>query len=139
MELSPRLYNWFVRPKWFSHICINGFIKSRFDFQNKMVLDFGCGIGTSSSVFSPEYYLGVDCDPKRIHYARRKNPDHRYKVADSCDLPLLQGSIDFILIIAVLHHIPREKLPNYLSEFHRILRPHGTIIVYEPCFWTAFT
>jgi ubiquinone/menaquinone biosynthesis C-methylase UbiE len=135
MELSPKLYNWFVRPKWFSHLLINGVITKQFDFTNKQVLDFGCGIGSCCSIFSPDYYMGVDCDAKRIYYASHNNPQHSFKVMNGHNLPALRNSFDYILIISVLHHIAQKELTGYLKEFHRILKPNGKIIVYEPCFF----
>lgn len=79
MELYPILYHLFVRPKWFPKsytLYINNVIKSKFDFHNKMVLDFGSGIGTSCSMFNPANYLGVDCDSNRIRYVKRLYPEY---------------------------------------------------------------
>jgi len=33
----------------------------------------------------------------------------------------------------VLHHIALEDLAPYLSEFQRILKPYGKVVVLEPC------
>ena len=139
MELSPRLYNWFVRPSWFSSLFINNTLKSEFDFNNKKVLDFGCGIGSSSPIFDPDNYLGIDCDPRRIHYAKNLYSDHNFAVINSHNIPLSRNSIDYILVISVLHHIPREDLLLYLVEFKRVLKPDGKILINEPCFFANYT
>lgn len=135
MELSPILYHCFVRPRWLTKLYIDNIIKSNFDFYNKTVLDFGCGIGSSSSMFTPTNYLGIDPDPKRVDYARHLYPEHRFDVLQEKRLPVVNKSVDYILIIAVLHHIPSEELSDYLQKFHRVLKSYGKILVIEPCFF----
>ncbi|RKD33459.1 class I SAM-dependent methyltransferase [Thermohalobacter berrensis] len=135
MELSPKLYHWFVRPKWFIRL-YNNTLKSLlkdFDFKNKKILDFGCGIGSSSSLFDSNYYLGLDCDSKRINYAKYLYPNYNFSTIKKGKLPLASQSIDYILIIAVLHHISTPEIKDYLLDFHRILKHNGKIIIIEPC------
>ncbi|MCX7921900.1 MAG: class I SAM-dependent methyltransferase [Clostridia bacterium] len=135
MELSPKLYKWFVRPEWFSKVFVRNIIEDRFDFENKAVLDFGCGIGSSSFMFEPNNYIGIDCDSKRIRYAKRQHPEYTFEVSNGYGIPLPEGTIDYILIISVLHHIPKDKLPMYLREFRRVIKPYGRIVVIEPCYY----
>ncbi|MNC44532.1 hypothetical protein D3C75_934430 [compost metagenome] len=40
--------------------------------------------------------------------------------------------MDFVFIIAVLHHISNEQITGYLNEFSRVMKPEGTMIVIEP-------
>lgn len=40
--------------------------------------------------------------------------------------------MDYIFVVAVLHHIPDDQIKAYLSEFERILKPGGEVIVIEP-------
>ncbi|GIM29542.1 hypothetical protein CPJCM30710_22080 [Clostridium polyendosporum] len=135
LKLSPKLYRTFIRPKWFTNLFINNMIKKEFNFTNKSVLDFGCGVGCSCSIFEPIRYLGIDCDMNRIVYARRLNPNYKFEVIRSNDkLPIADNSVDYIIISSVLHHIPTEYIRNYAKEFHRILNPHGSILVIEPVF-----
>lgn len=135
MELSPKLYKWLVRPKWFSNYYINDIIRDEFDFNNRTVLDFGCGIGSCCSLFSPDSYLGVDRNPKRIDYARKHFPCHEFLVSSGHSIPLAESSVDYILVMAVIHHMPKEEVPLYLNEFKRLLKPDGRVIVIEPCFF----
>jgi len=106
-----------------------------FDYRDKMVLDFGCGVGSSSYMFNSDYYMGVDYDSNRIHYAKELFPDYNFKVVKDINLPIADGTIDYILIMAVMHHIPAKDLSKYLQEFNRILAPNGKVIVIEPCFF----
>lgn len=133
MELSPRLYHWFVRPKLFTKLYINNVLQTSFDFKNKNVLDFGCGIGSSCSIFEPSHYLGIDPDWKRVEYAKRLYPNYQFDVITGKQLPINHCLLDYIVIVAVLHHISSEEILNYIQQFKSVLRPFGQILVIEPC------
>src|ERR1700730_10679131 len=135
MELSPQLYHRLVRPKWFTNFYIHNNLRSHFNFTAKTVLDFGSGIGSNCSMFHPTCYIGLDVDQKRIDYAKRIYPTYSFQVLQGDHLPIQDQSIDYILIVAVLHHIPTTEVSNYLIEFQRILKPEGRIIGIEPCFF----
>ncbi|WP_367587173.1 class I SAM-dependent methyltransferase [Paenibacillus polymyxa] len=133
IPFSPRLYHWFVRPKWFTKKYIHDHVHSHFSFDSQTVLDFGCGTGANCSMFNPLYYVGIDPDAQRIDYAKRLYSHHAFQVFNSNNLPFDNESFDYILIIAVLHHISSDEISSYMKEFQRILKPNGTIVVMEPC------
>ena len=133
MRLSPRFYHWFVRPNILNKRYIKGVLDQYFNFTDKNVLDFGSGIGSASSLCSKAHYTGVDPDSRRIAYAQRLNPGYDFEVLEGSNLPLENNSVDYILSLAVLHHIASEDLTPYLSEFQRILKPYGKVVVLEPC------
>ncbi|WP_307545482.1 class I SAM-dependent methyltransferase [Paenibacillus sp. V4I5] len=108
-------------------------MQSHFTFEGQAVLDFGSGTGANCSMFHPLNYLGIDPDAKRIDYAMRIYPRHTFQVLESDNLPVKNESVDYLLIIAVLHHITSNEISSYMKEFQRILKPNGTIIVMEPC------
>lgn len=135
MNLTPRLYKCFVRPNLFTNKYINNIIRNSFDFHNKKILDFGSGIGTSSSIFTPSNYLGIDIDPKRIDYAKKIFPKYNFALFDGQTFPLSSKSVDYILIVAVLHHISSDTINRYINEFKRILKTYGKVIVIEPCYF----
>ncbi|WP_298197333.1 class I SAM-dependent methyltransferase [Desulfosporosinus sp.] len=116
-----------------NNLYIKGILDEYFDFTEKTVLDFGSGIGSASSLCSKAYYTGVDPDSRRIAYARRFNPGYNFQVLEGTNLPLEDNSVDYILLLAVLHHIASDDFSPYLNEFQRILKRHGKIIVLEPC------
>ena len=133
MELSPRLYHWFVRPDILNNLYIKRVLGRYFNFTDKKVLDFGSGIGSASSLCSKANYTGLDPDSRRITYARRLNPGYNFQVLEGDNLPLENNSVDYILSLAVLHHIASKELEPYLYEFQRVLKPYGKVIVLEPC------
>lgn len=132
MELTPSLYNYFVRPNWLSKLFIHNILTSEIDFSDKRVLDFGSGTGSNCLLFKPSYYLGVDVDPSRVSYARKRHPDYSFMVIEGFNLPIEANSLNYVVIVAVLHHIPTEDLIAYIQEFRRVLTPDGSIVVLEP-------
>ncbi|MFB4166185.1 class I SAM-dependent methyltransferase [Alteribacillus sp. JSM 102045] len=135
MQLSPTIYHSFIRPKWITKVYIQNNIQQHFNFTDKKVLDFGAGTGANCTLCSPVHYLGIDPDSRRIDFAKRKYNQYRFKAFKGNELPAENNSFDFILIVAVLHHIPSETILFYIKEFKRILKPQGKIVVIEPCFF----
>ncbi|MBB6214923.1 ubiquinone/menaquinone biosynthesis C-methylase UbiE [Anaerosolibacter carboniphilus] len=86
-------------------------------------------------MFQPEYYIGIDCDEKRIAYARNLYKNYNFFASQGAKLFIEDNSIDYVLIMAVLHHIPSQTIGEHLLEFHRVLKPTGRIIIIEPCFF----
>ncbi|WP_158299504.1 class I SAM-dependent methyltransferase [Paenibacillus antri] len=131
-QFSPGLYHRFVRPKWLTKKYIHDPISMHFPLDRRSVLDFGCGTGANCTMVSPEFYVGVDADDRRTRFASRLHPGYTFHPLASETLPLDDQSIDYVWIIAVLHHIPCDSIPAYVKEFRRILKPGGRVIVMEP-------
>jgi len=134
MHLPPYVYQRIVRPRWLSKLFIERIILKHQNLKDKTVLDFGCGTGVSATMCNPDRYLGLDCDSQRVKYAGQAHPAYRFQVIDNYTIPVPDKEIDIILIIAVLHHISNEDIQKYAAEFCRVLKPHGRILVIEPCF-----
>lgn len=118
-----------------TNLYIHNHVKQHFDFSGKNVLDFGAGTGANCTLCSPEHYLGIDPDSHRIDFAKRMYNDYRFMAFTGNELPVRDNSFDFILVVAVLHHIHPEMIPCYIKEFKRILKPQGKIVVIEPCYF----
>jgi ubiquinone/menaquinone biosynthesis C-methylase UbiE len=132
MHLSPYWYEKIIRPRFFVVKYIQTILESSFNFDNKKVLDFGCGTGSNSFIFDPEYYLGVDVDTGRIDLARKLYPEYRFEYLENGKIPVVDQSYDSIVVLATIHHISDEDFTSYLDEFKRILKPGGVIISIEP-------
>lgn len=128
----PYLYHWFVRPQLFTKKYIHQPLQQTFQFEGRKVLDFGSGTGANCTMFEPEHYIGMEPDGDRVAFSQKRYPQHTFSVLDSNKLQLEEGSIDYILIIAVLHHIPTQQISDYMNEFKRVLKKNGTIVVIEP-------
>lgn len=47
------------------------------------------------------------------------------------EIPFTNNAFDMVSVTSVLHHIPREEHDVYFSEFKRILKPDGIILMQE--------
>jgi ubiquinone/menaquinone biosynthesis C-methylase UbiE len=136
LELSPLLYHKVIRPNWITKMYIHNKINQHINLVDKRVLDFGAGTGANCLLSKPSYYIGIDPDVKRINFAKKLYPDYFFSVLQGDKLPLEDHSIDIVLIVAVLHHIPPDKVKIYMKEFKRVLsKQGGQIVIIEPCFF----
>ena len=77
----------------------------------------------------PEGHLiGVDIQPEMIAYADQRVQLARLtnvetRVADAHDLPIEDGNLDRIFLVAVLAEIPDQD--GLMLELRRVLRPGG--------------
>jgi ubiquinone/menaquinone biosynthesis C-methylase UbiE len=133
MQLSPKIYHKLIRPQWFVKHYIESTLTQYFDYNNCTIIDFGCGVGALTPLFKTENYIGIDCDAKRIAYAKYLHPKYKFYTSVCNQLPLPDQSVDYIFFISVLHHIPSQDILSYFSEFQRVLKPHGKIVGMEPC------
>ncbi|TCS95803.1 class I SAM-dependent methyltransferase [Hazenella coriacea] len=131
---APYLYDWFVRPPMITNRYIHRHLKKQLQLEGRTVLDFGSGTGTLCSMFSPQQYFGIDSDHQRVEYAQKKHPEHSFHVLNDTKIPYADQSMDYIVIVAVLHHISNEDLHIYIEEFKRMLKPTGSMFIMEPCF-----
>ena len=110
---------------------------SDFYTEGNRVLDFGSGIGTNSTLFHSEDYIGVDVDKSRVLESKHTFPDHRFQEVsyisgDNDQLPFQDNSFDIIFISLCLHHIDSSKCKVLFKEFRRLLKVNGFIIGIEP-------
>lgn len=109
-------------------------LDEHFPFKdNAIVLDFGCGTGIYTRKFKPKNYIGMDVDNKRLRLAKKENPKYTFKLLiPKRGIELKNNSIDQILIMGVMHHLPDPPLRFYVKEFNRILKKGGIIFIIEP-------
>lgn len=103
------------------------------------VLEVGPGngtytMGTAQQVGSEGELVTIDIEPKMIDRVQQKitasgtaNIDAR--VANVYDLPFDENHFDLIYMIAVINEIP--DMHRALAEFHRVLKPTGTLVFSE--------
>ena len=106
-------------------------------YNNKVVLDFGCGPGNDLVNVclnsKPKKLLAFDVSKKAISLARKRVKLHNFKIdflegpEKKLKIPISDKSIDVIHTMGVLHHI--EDLSSVFKEFKRILKKNGFIQV----------
>jgi len=107
------------------------FIKKYFKGRVK-ILDVGCGTGLLA------YHLaqcgwdvyGLDFSPKMVEIAKIRLPG-RIVCGHAKSIPFPSHSVDGVLCVATLHHIPFEDLSRVISEMVRVLKPGGRLLIWD--------
>tara|TARA_A100001035_G_scaffold227846_1_gene189237 strand:+ start:250 stop:1176 length:927 start_codon:yes stop_codon:yes gene_type:complete len=104
-------------------------------YDNKIILDFGCGPGNDLINISynskPKKILAYDVSKKAILLARKRTKLHKLKVKflegseEKLIIPSSEKSIDIIHTMGVLHHI--ENTNAVFREFKRVLKKDGFV------------
>lgn len=105
--------------------------------KNGRILDIGCGsypIFLLTSKFMEK--IGID----RIQH-ERTNLSRRFKfinydIENDCNLPLEDGFIDTVTMLAVIEHIEYRKLIKIMAQINRVLKPGGICILTVPSRWS---
>jgi SAM-dependent methyltransferase len=97
------------------------------------ILDVGCATGNASAVFKSFDYTGIDIDAGAIAFANyrfRNCPNMQFLCMD---LKLLDkpAYYDYIIFGSAGHHIPNVELVKLFKKFRELLKPGGTIGVFD--------
>ena len=99
--------------------------------SGSIVCDVGCGPGHITRYLFDKglNVFGVDISERCIEIARRENPKVRFQVMDMARLDLADESIDGIVSFYSIIHTPKRLVNVLFSEFSRVLRRGGKILV----------
>ena len=136
---------WFVRSRWYAYIwgviisLIQKQSKLLTKFENKKVIEFGTGQGTSAiwllKNLKPDNILTIDCDEKMVEKAiqnvKRANLEQRIivKKADATKLPFGNNSFDIVFAFGLLHHILNYE--GAIKEAKRVLKHKGVFFIVD--------
>src|SRR6201996_905292 len=103
----------------------------------KDVVDVGCGGGTlvRELAAAGARPIGIEISEEQLATARARDDGAggaRYLVGRAESLPLDDASVDIVVFMRSLHHVPPEHLQAALGEARRVLRPDGAVYVAEP-------
>ncbi|MGJ7419841.1 class I SAM-dependent methyltransferase [Streptomyces cinereoruber] len=95
------------------------------------VADLGCGPGHVTAHLDGLGLAvsGVDASPAMIALARRAHPHLRFDVGSMDALDIADGTLDGVLSRWSVIHLPPDRLPPVLAEFHRVLAPGGHLLI----------
>jgi len=103
--------------------------------RGTVTLDAACGTGYGTEILAGKAskVFGLEISKHAIEWARthHQKPNIEYKIVDlnkSLDIP--SKSCDVVVSFETLEHIADQK--NMLSEFKRILKPGGLLIISSP-------
>jgi SAM-dependent methyltransferase len=98
-------------------------------------LDFGCGPGTLTGLLPQRISaVGVDIAASQLSYAEKHyaGPNREFIRIDSPQLPFPDQSVDSISCVEVIEHLELGLSGTIFSEFGRVLKPGGKLIVTTP-------
>jgi SAM-dependent methyltransferase len=96
------------------------------------VLDAGCGRSLFTEIRGewPFTIVASDVDHALLRSRQSEFPKVRWAVADAHPLPFKDAAFDALFAGELVEHLPEPK--DALVEFHRVLRPGGTLLLTTP-------
>jgi SAM-dependent methyltransferase/uncharacterized membrane protein YbhN (UPF0104 family) len=95
-------------------------------------IDLGCGLGLQTAEMRRRGFAVVGVEPSVGLLMQRRHGDAPVVAGDALRLPVRDGSVDFVFVVGVLHHLPgRDAQAQALREVARVLRPGGLLLVHE--------
>ena len=99
------------------------------EMRGKRVLEIGLGSGFSlhriAEVAEEAYGLDLSANTVALNRARDRHFNLGLNLinASATNIPLADNSLDFVVSVGCLHHIP--EIAKAVNEIHRILKPGG--------------
>lgn len=133
-DLNNRVHSFWQDQRWRRFAVKTADVK-----PGDVVLDVACGTGDLALAFAATpaaSVLGVDFAPNMLARAEQKRlaappgaAKTRFEVADATALPLAAASVDVVSIAFGIRNVGEPG--KALTEFARVLRPGGRLIVLE--------
>lgn len=120
-----------VENYWFQrHVAAYNLAAARVADNDVVDAGSGEGYGTAILARAARNVIGIEIVATVAEHARRTYRDQRFMAADVCDTGLPGGSVDTVVSLQVIEHLPDSS--RFLTEARRILRPHGELIIATP-------
>ncbi len=116
-----------LHPQWFAFLREDSNLRADCAELAGLVLDIGCADQ------KPRRHLGADADYVGLDYYNTATGWYGTRpdvFGDAQRLPLQSQSIDHVLLLDVLEHLPQPAA--CLEEIQRVLRPGGRLIIQVP-------
>lgn len=100
-------------------------------FNNKVILDLGCGDGKKTKYFAEmtQKTIGIDRNPILIKKAQMEQPFNcEFKVGKAENIPLADNSIDMVICIEAWEHMVHTQ--KVLDEIYRVLKTGSFVFIY---------
>jgi RimJ/RimL family protein N-acetyltransferase/SAM-dependent methyltransferase len=96
------------------------------------ICDMGCGPGQIAKYLHERgaESCGIDLSPEMVREAQLLNPQIQFAQGDMLALDKIEdGSLGGIAAFYSLIHVPRQSIVKALTEFKRVLRPNGVVLI----------
>ena len=96
-----------------------------------MVIDIGCGVGSTLTAFHPDYAcIGYDLSPDAIEFARAQHPDFELHVGAADAAEASVGKADVVLLNDVIEHVADDR--SLLAGVVARMRPGTALVITVP-------
>jgi len=113
------------RKKYLKEFCL------KIEKNNIIIVDLAAGSGNySESLLNYSHLINIDLSFNALKVNATLNNKILRINANALNIPLKDNSIDSLLLIGLLHHIP-SCLPRLFQEILRVLKNDGTIFIDE--------
>jgi len=150
-----------IAEDYYSHRNLNKFNNELEEFASLLsdkahILDVGCGAGIPTAKFLTERGIkvtGIDLSDTMLSLARENVPSAEFIKMDMNELEFNKNTIDGIVSVYALFHVPKEKHFEIFKKFFEILKPDGILLINTgvsesegtsiffgvPMFWSNFS
>ncbi len=95
-----------------------------------IIADIGCGNGKNMGTREDCKYIGLDICKNLINQAKKKE-NCKYLIGNCLYIPMETESVDYVMSIAVIHHLStEERRLKAIEEIARILKKGGQSLIY---------
>ena len=128
-RMADEYADWAARIADDPRECFVAELEGRLD-PGSRVLDLGCGAGVPTGVLLAQRFdvLGVDISAAQLERARRAVPSATFVQADIAELELPDASLDAVVALYSITHVPRELHPEVFRRIARWLRTGGLLV-----------
>ncbi|MFM1801742.1 MAG: hypothetical protein RJA81_1094 [Planctomycetota bacterium] len=135
-----RMYKIEDRDWWFvsRRELVISHLKRHLKVSDPVILDVGCGTGATARLLKDHgNVIGLDFSQLALSACEKRGIDHLLQ-GSAMAIPLADNSVDVIVATDILEHLDEDE--KALSEFRRILKPGGIVIISVPAYqflWSA--
>lgn len=120
------------------------FMREHLPLQGARVAELGCGRADLARKLLREHgvaeVIGFEVDARQhaANLAAQPVQGLRFVARGAQDTGLPTGSVDGVMMLKSLHHVPVELLDQAMDEVGRVLRPGGWFYISEPVYAGEF-
>lgn len=113
--------------------------------EPRVIVDLGCGVGDVTSlladVFPSTIIKGLDRSGRSIEVARSRFTRDRVSFIHQLEPPVRGrlGDVDLVHVNGVVHHVPVEERPQFITSIRDLLVPGGVAAIFENNPWNPAT
>ena len=101
--------------------------------KNAIILHAGCGGGQVEEEIAGSFtIIGMDISSNAIALYKQFHAEPNLILGDILSIGIKNESVDGVYNLGVMEHFSDDEIDGILSEFHRIVRKDGVVILFWP-------